>query len=397
MKREISYREQSEYIRKKRKASDKKPMKNRKAKIKRKKGIFLIISMLFMILSVQMLGILPALYMVGLCFVLLILYFIYQRKQAKAIAKCKKQGGSVYAFVLGVLLLVIGFYALKVNFALYKISVNENSELSRNTSVTEEPFHVYIGGIDVYGDIKQESRSDVNLIATINPKTHKILITTTPRDYYVYIPGVSGDSRDKLTHAGTYGINTSISTLENLYDIKIPFYVRVNFTSVEEIVDVMGGVDVESEVAFTTSKAAGEIVDVKEGMNHFNGKQALAFVRERKALQTGDNQRGKNQEALLTAMIKKAVSPMILIRANSMINSVAGNAETNLSEKQLKELLKMQISDMKGWEIESVAAEGDDSGKRYCYSYQGGPLYVTVPYERSVEEIKEKMNSVFCE
>ena len=159
----------------------------------------------------------------------------------------------------------------------------------------------------MYGDIKKESRSDVNLIATVNPKTHKILLTTTPRDYYVPIPGVSDGQRDKLTHAGIYGIDTSIATLEELYDIDIPFYVRVNFTSVEEIVDVMGGVDVESELAFTTGEEAGAIVEVKQGKNHFTGKEALAFVRERKALAEGDNQRGKNQQALLTGLIRSCL------------------------------------------------------------------------------------------
>ena len=141
-----------------------------------------------------------------------------------------------------------------------KIAIGEESgkyEEAHARNVTEEPFHVYISGIDVYGDIKKESRSDVNLIATVNPKTHKILLTTTPRDYYVPIPGVSDGQRDKLTHAGIYGIDTSIATLEELYDIDIPFYVRVNFTSVEEIVDVMGGVDVESELAFTTGRRSG--------------------------------------------------------------------------------------------------------------------------------------------
>ena len=141
----------------------------------------------------------------------------------------------------------------------------------------------------------------------------------------------------------------------------------------------------------STSKAAGEIVDVKEGMNHFDGKQALAFVRERKALADGDNQRGKNQQALLSALIKKAVSPMIIFHANEMIGSVAGNADTNLSEAQIKSLIRMQISQMKGWDIESVAAEGDGSQRQYCYSYRGGPLYVSVPDESSVEKIKRKI------
>ena len=138
-------------------------------------------------------------------------------------------------------------------------------------------------------------------------------------------------------------------------------------------------------------------LDVKEGENHFNGKEALAFVRERKALASGDNQRGKNQQALLTGLIKKAMSPMILFRANGMINSVTGNAETNMSEAQIKSLIRMQLNDMKGWDIESVAATGDDSTKQYCYSYSGGPLYVTVPDWGSVDEIKGKIRETMGE
>ncbi|BFL11989.1 hypothetical protein K160097B7_12050 [[Clostridium] hylemonae] len=293
------------------------------------------------------------------------------------------------------LFILIGGYALKANAALDRIAIGEESKKyaeQHTISVTEKPFNVYISGIDVYGDITQSSRSDVNLIASINPKTHKVLITTTPRDYYVTLPGVSGEACDKLTHAGIYGIDVSMATLENLYDTTIPFYVRVNFTSVEEIVDVMGGVDVESELAFTTSEDSGLVMDVKEGKNHFNGREALAFVRERQNLPTGDNQRGKNQQALLSALIEKAMSPLILFRANGMINSVAGNSETNLSEKQIKSLVKMQLNDGKGWDIESVAATGDDSGKQWCYSYSDGPLYVTVPDWRSVETVKEKIN-----
>ena len=132
-------------------------------------------------------------------------------------------------------------------------------------NVSEEPFSVYISGIDVYGDITQQSRSDVNIIATVNPKTKQILLVTTPRDYYVPIPGVSNGAPDKLTHAGTYGIATSMATLEELYQVDIPFYVRVNFTSLIEMVDILGGIDVDSELAFTTGNDSGMVVEVKEG------------------------------------------------------------------------------------------------------------------------------------
>lgn len=354
-----------------------------------------LVASVFLFGSMAILGILSMKYMAGLLLLLSVLLLLVKGMQKKAArSRKKKSSGKGLSLAASVLLVLLGFYSLKVNAALDKIAVGEESgnyKEEHALSVTDKPFNIYISGIDVYGEITKESRSDVNLIATVNPKKHKILLTTTPRDYYVTIPGVSGDQKDKLTHAGIYGIDTSIATLENLYEIDIPFYVRVNFTSVEEIVDVLGGVDVESELAFTTGEEAGVVMDVKEGKNHFNGKEALAFVRERKALQTGDNQRGKNQQALLTGLIKEAMSPKILLHANSMINSVAGNADTNMSEKQMKALIRMQLGDLKGWEIESVAAAGDDTGKKKCYSYSGGPLYVTVPDEGSVEEIKGKM------
>lgn len=407
----MEYRDQLKYIKSHQidDGSNKKDRKRKKPKDRRheempprKVGVldrllWLIqcITSAFFIGSMVILGILPAKYMVVLVVFAVVLLFLVKRMQRKALrSRKKRKSGKGLAFAVSVAFVALGFYALKVNAAMDEIATGEESgnyTQEHSIDVTEQPFNVYISGIDVYGEITQESRSDVNLIATINPKTHKILLTTTPRDYYVPIPGVSGGQNDRLTHAGIYGIDTSVATLENLYETEIPFYVRVNFTSVEEIVDVMGGVDVQSELAFTTGEDAGAIVEVQEGKNHFNGKEALAFVRERHALAEGDNQRGKNQQALLTGLIKKAMSPMILFRANGMINSVSGNAETNMSEAQMKSLIRMQLDDMKGWEIESIAASGDSSGKEYCYSYSGGPLYVTVPDWGSVGEIKAKI------
>ncbi|EEG73541.1 LCP family protein [[Clostridium] hylemonae] len=349
----------------------------------------------FFLVAMLILGIIPLKYMFLLMVILLLLLLLTLVMQKKAYRRRKKRGaGKSICILTSVLHIFVGVYVLKANLALDKIAIGEESgnyTEEHSIDVTEKVFSVYISGIDVYGEISQNSRSDVNLIATVNPKSHKVLLTTTPRDYYVTIPGVSGENRDKLTHAGIYGIDTSIATLENLYDTVIPFYIRVNFTSVEEIVDVIGGVDVESKLAFTTSKDSGLVMDVKKGENHFNGKEALAFARERQNLASGDNQRGKNQQALLTGLIKKAMSPMILFRANSMINSVSGNTETNMSEKQIKSLIKMQLNDGKGWDVESVAAIGDDSGKQWCYSYSDGPLYVTIPDEKSVKQIKEKL------
>lgn len=407
----MEYRDQLKYIKSHRTGNGKKRRKEKKRTRRadrfeeftpKKMNIFgrflwqiqLFVS-LFFLGSMMILAIFPLKYMLVLFGTALILLLLVRGMLRRTYRNRRcKSNARILSAVISVFFTALGFYAFKVNGALDKIATGDESGnyvQEHGIDVTEQPFNIYISGIDVYGEIVQESRSDVNLIATIHPREHKILLTTTPRDYYVQIPGISEGQNDKLTHAGIYGIDASIATLENLYETEIPFYIRVNFTSVEEIVNVMGGVDVESELTFTTGEDAGAIVEVQEGKNHFDGKEALAFVRERQAFADGDNQRGKNQQALLSGLIKKAMSPMILFRANGMINSVVGNAETNMSEAQIKSLIRMQLDDMKGWKIESVAASGDDSGQQYCYSYNDGPLYVTVPDWEVVGEITAKI------
>ena len=219
---------------------------------------------------------------------------------------------------------------------IYEYTVEETQDVSLDVPVQSEPFTVYISGIDIYGNVEDSSRSDVNIIATVNPTTHQILLVTTPRDYYVEIPGISGGMKDKLTHAGNYGVDVSIDTLEELYQVSIPFYARLNFTSFINIIDILGGVDVESEYAFTTGTDAGAVVEIQEGTNHLDGQEALAFARERHALVDGDNQRGKNQEALITAMIKKMVSPSMIVKAADILDEAADSVETNMSMKQIR-------------------------------------------------------------
>ena len=269
----------------------------------------------------------------------------------------------------------------------------EITDDSADVEVKNDTFSVYISGIDVFGAIETNSRSDVNIIAEVNPTTHQILLVTTPRDYYVEIPGISGGQKDKLTHAGIYGVDASMTTLEQLYDTNIDFYARVNFTSLITMVDALGGVDVESEYAFTTSEDSGLVMNVVQGTNHFNGKQALAFSRERQNVPGGDNQRGKDQQAVITAMIKKMVSPAILTGANGILNSVSGNVQTNMSESQIQELIKTQLADNPQWNITSMAAEGTGD-HQYCFSYSGQALYVMQPNQESVDAIKEAMDKV---
>ena len=265
-------------------------------------------------------------------------------------------------------------------------------------SLTKAPFTVYISGLDVYGDDRDEegrdsARSDVNIIAVVNPTTYQILLVTTPRDYFVPIPGISDGMNDKLTHAGTYGIDASMATLGELYETDINYYVRLNFTSLIEIVDILGGVDVYSDYAFNTGWESGYEMAVSEGYNHFNGQQALAFCRERHNLVDGDNQRGRNQQAVITAMLKKVLSPTMLLKAGSILNQVGEGVETNISQGQLNSLVKYQLSTGAEWTIQSVAATGFD-GEDYPYSMPNDLVYVIYPDEMVVDEIIHLTNVV---
>lgn len=262
------------------------------------------------------------------------------------------------------------------------------TELEQETADVEEPFNVYISGIDVDGPIATNSRSDVNIIMTVNPNTKKILLTTTPRDYYVQIPDISGEQRDKLTHAGIYGVDASMRTLEQLYGIDISYYARVNFSSLVKIVDTLGGVDVDSDFDFD---AQG--YHFQKGMNHLDGKQALAFSRERYSFEEGDNQRGKDQEKVLTAILNKAMSPAILSNASALIADVSDSVQTNMTQEEMAKFIKMQLNDGASWTIESQAASGNGDTQA-CYSSGDQPLYVMWPDEAVVQSISAKMNEI---
>lgn len=296
----------------------------------------------------------------------------------------------------GILDEAIEGYSDKVR-VLYQYGIQSKVEIpskeDKETKDVEQPFNVYISGIDVEGAITTTSRSDVNIIMTVNPKTKKILLTTTPRDYYVQIPEVSGDAKDKLTHAGIYGVDASMRTLGNLYGIEMRYYAKVNFTSLIKIVDALGGVDVNSDYAFEAMHGG---YTFHEGINHLDGEAALAFSRERYSFQAGDNQRGKNQEAVLTAILNKAMSPAILKNATGILAKVSDSVETNMTDKEMAKFINMQLSDNASWSIESVAATG--SGDMLpCFSSGSQPLYVMHPDLSSVSAIAEKMKVILNE
>ena len=262
--------------------------------------------------------------------------------------------------------------------------------IAKNVSVTEEPFVIYISGIDSYGKISSVARSDVNMLVVINPKTKQILLVNTPRDYYVKLHGTSG-YRDKLTHAGIYGIDMSVMTMEDLYDIDINYYVRVNFTSLIDIIDAIGGVEVYSEYDFTSRIGSYQF---KKGYNKMNGKQALGFARERYSFSEGDRMRGQNQQAVINAMIKKVCSSStILTKFDALLDSLKGSFQTNMDYTKMIELVRMQISDGATWNISSVSVDGSGSMER-TYSMGKTLLSVLIPYAGSVNKAETMIKAV---
>ena len=258
----------------------------------------------------------------------------------------------------------------------------------REVDVSSETFSIFITGIDTYGKLSSVSRSDVNMVMTVNPTTHQILLTSIPRDYHVTLH--SFGVKDKLTHAGIYGVMESVKTLEDLLSsqagekIDIDYYLRVNFTSVVDIVNALGGVSVNSIYSF---RAGGHTFN--KGMNDINGAQALSFVRERYSLPGGDFDRIKNQQALISGIIDKATSPTIITRYNKFLSSVAGSFELSMPEKEFNKVVNDQISSMKGWEIISIQLGATGAHSKTTYSMPGWNLYVAEPKYDTVKSAAE--------
>ena len=266
--------------------------------------------------------------------------------------------------------------------------VKKVSDISLDTNVTKSPFSVYISGIDTYGEISSVSRSDVNMVVTVNPATQQILLTSIPRDYYVKLHGKSGYP-DKLTHAGLYGTDMSIQTIEDLLDIKINYYVKVNFSSVVDIVNAIGGVNVYSDYDFTSI----DQYHYTKGYNAVNGEEALSFARERKAFATGDRQRIKDQQALLKAIFDKCTSKAIITKYSKLLDSMKNSFVTNMKMSRLTSLVKMQMSKNYSWNIVTNSLNGSDS-KNYTYSAPSTKAYVMLPEESSVSYAHELINKV---
>ncbi len=273
---------------------------------------------------------------------------------------------------------------------IYEFSLKEDIEdFTKDIDVTKDPFIVLISGMDNAGDITSITRSDVNIVVVVNPKTYQILMIHIPRDYYVKLHGQ--ENRDKLTHSGLYGTEMTVKTIEDLLQIDINYYFKVNFMSVVDIVNALGGVDVYSKYTFRT-------VDYdyyfEKGYNRINGKQALEFVRTRKVLKGGDRARGENQQALIQAVVKKATSPAILTKYSSLLESVNGKFITNLSSEKMLQIIKLQIDKMPKWNFTSISLDGFDS-ENYSSVFPTIKKYVMEPDQKTIDAAMEAIKDVF--
>lgn len=267
------------------------------------------------------------------------------------------------------------------------IEIKDIEKIKKNTGdITKEPFIIYVSGIDTYGNIGNVSRSDVNILIAINPKTNNILLVNTPRDYYVKLH--SKGAYDKLTHAGIYGVDESLHTLEDLYDVKIDYYFKVNFSSLIKVVDAIGGIEVDSKYSFSYDGYT-----FRKGKNKLNGKSSLAFSRFRKGLPEGDISRGENQEAVIKAIVEKLSSPSILANYASILSSLSKSFVTNISTDDIYKLVKNQMNNNDSWIINSSNARGYDASD-VTYSAGKTKLYVMKQDESSVLSVKTSLKSI---
>ena len=271
--------------------------------------------------------------------------------------------------------------------------IEKKAEISNKNSknnIENGIFNVYISGIDTYGSINNVSRSDANILATVNTKTHEVLLTSIPRDYYVTLR--SKQAKDKLTHSGIYGVSETVTTVEDLLNVDINYYVRVNFTTVIKLVDTIGGVDVYSNYNFTTNTEPS--YTFSKGYNHLNGSKALAYSRERYSFSDGDNQRVKNQQQVIEAIINKVLdSTTILTKYTSILNSLEGSFQTNIEQSEISKLVKNQLENMSSWTVKSNSLTGTGSyGPTYSMGSQ--ELYIMLPDSTSVQNAKSQIKAV---
>ncbi len=297
--------------------------------------------------------------------------------------------------ILGLLETELSYMKLKLkNVDIISVSLKNNSnDIVKIVDVTNTPFNIYIAGGDAFGSIDKVMNTDVNMIVSINPNTHQILLTSIPRDYYVLLPGQGENAYDKLTHAGYYGVEESVLAIENLLDIDINYYAKINFSTIEKVVDAIGGVDVNSDFKFCQDGST--TMCYKKGINHLTKDTVLPFARERHAFKDGDVQRVKNQQKVLEAIVDKISSSKTLILSyTDILDAISSSFLTNIDTKSISRLVKLQLNDMPKWEFETQNLTGYDGSAR-CYSIPSMELYVMKQDSESVKNSKEKIEQFF--
>ena len=249
-------------------------------------------------------------------------------------------------------------------------------------------FLVYLSGTDTFGSAATRARSDVNILAAVDTQAKKLLLVATPRDFYVTFPETGG-AKDKLAHAGIYGVEASAAALEGLYGVTVDYWVKMNFTGFVELIDALGGVEVYSDQAFTVEP----IKTYRQGYNQLTGLEALAFARERYSFPDGDYQRAKNQMEVIRAVVEKCSSFALVQNFRPVLEAAGEHLETNMPKEHLYGLAALQLGDPGPWTVETYTAQGD-SAYRETWSMPGQELYVILPGEASVQEAKEKLAAV---
>lgn len=276
----------------------------------------------------------------------------------------------------------------------YKVKNNDSA--TSVSDITSKPFNVLISGSDTRGGFDENGRSDVIMIATVNPKTHTILLTSVPRDFYVTTACDAGDgcmqgALDKITHTGIHGTNTTKRTVEQLLGIEINYTFKVGFDTVTELVDVLGGVDVYVEPGYAVHTS---YLNVNEGINHLNAEQALAYARERYSYTEGDRQRTKNQQQVLMGIVKEATKPSVITNYAAIMDTMANTFSTTMSNEEITDLIKYQLNNNPTWKMEQYMVDG--TGDTLMCAELGDAASVMVPDQSTVKMAKDKINAVLA-
>ena len=331
-------------------------------------------------------GVVPSKYIIaataGLAFVVGLVLFLMLRRFSRLSVAMRALAWLIA--LASICLMAFGSYLLSSSLRTLGTITTDSKSVEIQAS---KPFNLYISGIDTYGDLQVQSRSDVNILATIKPSSRQVLLTSIPRDSYVPIALGGNDQKDKLTHAGNYGVESSMKTVAGLLDTEIDAYVRINFTSFIESIDKIGGITVNNPTNF---RSYGQ--HFKAGAIALDGKDALVFARERKNLEGGDVERGKNQQRVIQAIIDKITSIRTLNGYNGLLAMIGESVETNLSEGSLRALINQQIESPVSWTTESITLQGrGQTGGLPSYAMPSAQLYMYVLDKTSIDQSTQRI------